>query len=147
MSNFLCVFVNLEITFCKNRKNILFITEFQGLVLRFFHGGTRNHKVKTLQKFLALNYSLLFTLQVKNGDDDFGWGTIVNFQKKSQQKQVWKSYFTTFSCNEFNLKILIRKNILVINKTSNAVRFNNRDNGKGRTEEEKKPRKTLFPFK
>lgn len=26
-------------------------------------------------------------VHVKNGDDDFGWGTIVNFQKKSQQKQ------------------------------------------------------------
>lgn len=30
----------------------------------------------------------LFLGQVKNGEEDFGWGMVVNFQKKANQSDV-----------------------------------------------------------
>jgi len=44
----------------------------------------------------------MVTCQVVNGEDDFGWGAIVNFQKKANQSKVSidlffvQSHATTF---------------------------------------------------
>lgn len=34
-----------------------------------------------------------FCFQVKNGEDDFGWGAVVNVQKKANQSKVSKNLF------------------------------------------------------
>lgn len=37
--------------------------------------------------------NFFFCFQVKNGEDDFGWGAVVNVQKKANQSKVSKIYF------------------------------------------------------
>ena len=57
---------------------------------------------------------------------------------------IIKDSIETFKNKKTLIKNLKKK---TLNITRNAVRFSNRDNGEGRTEEEKNTRKTLFPFK
>ena len=38
--------------------------------------------------YLVIMIYVLIDLQVVNNDDDFGWGIVVNFQKKADQSKV-----------------------------------------------------------
>ena len=64
------------------RKSVVRLTDHPNITLDVYRG----HKTTTQQQISLTSVSCF--LQVKNGEDDFGWGMVVNFQKKANQSKV-----------------------------------------------------------